>query len=50
MPENSIHFLRTELLGLIENFQNRDFITEDAMKRLIDLSCENIIEHFRKDD
>lgn len=40
-----IHFLRTELMDLLERMQRIGF-DEEKLRTSIDLSAENIIEHF----
>jgi hypothetical protein len=50
MSEHPIHFLRDEIMSVLAQMKTRSFNDSEQMKTVIDLACENIIEHFRLDD
>jgi len=44
--EHPIQFIRAEILNVLEQMKTRNFESQEGMKTVIDLACENIIEHF----
>lgn len=41
-----IHFLRDEVMGVLEQMKTRNFTDSEQMKTVIDLACESILEQF----
>jgi len=50
MADHPIHFLREEILDYTSRLQTIVGQDEERMKTVIDLACENIIEHFNLEE